>query len=195
MTSSRGCTGTTGGVVRKAESVVEVEVREQPGPARRLFGPLRSDDAPSGRGVPSTSFRLATGRSSRAACASGSCASTPSSPARSSRASSASSRRRGSTTTSAPRSSLHARSARAICSCSRRRAGGGNAATSSSISAEASGGREDSLWEYKHRFSPDGRREAWIGKLVHDDDAYAALGGSRDRSGFFPAYRGLSASV
>jgi serine/alanine adding enzyme len=51
------------------------------------------------------------------------------------------------------------------------------------------GGREDSLWEYKHRFSPGGRREAWIGKLVHDGEAYAELAGSRDRSGFFPAYR------
>jgi serine/alanine adding enzyme len=51
------------------------------------------------------------------------------------------------------------------------------------------GGREDSLWEYKRRFSPGGLRETWIGKLVHDDDAYDALAGSRDRSGFFPAYR------
>jgi serine/alanine adding enzyme len=51
------------------------------------------------------------------------------------------------------------------------------------------GGSEDSLWEYKRRFSPGGRREAWIGKLVHDEEAYAALAGSRDRSGFFPAYR------
>jgi Acetyltransferase (GNAT) domain len=57
------------------------------------------------------------------------------------------------------------------------------------------GGREDSLWEYKHRFSPGGRREARIGKMVHDEEAYTALGGSGGRSGFFPAYRDLSASV
>ena len=60
------------------------------------------------------------------------------------------------------------------------------------------GGREDSLWEYKRRFAPDGRREAAIGKLVHDERAYLSLAGADalELDGFFPAYRAsLSASV
>jgi serine/alanine adding enzyme len=59
------------------------------------------------------------------------------------------------------------------------------------------GGREDSLWEYKRRFAPDGLVEAWLGKLVHDEPAYLALtgAGTLDVAGFFPAYRsGVSAS-
>ena len=32
-------------------------------------------------------------------------------------------------------------------------------------------------------------REFWIGKLVHDEDAYRALGGDPAAGGFFPAYR------
>jgi serine/alanine adding enzyme len=60
------------------------------------------------------------------------------------------------------------------------------------------GGRRDSLWQYKQRFSPNGRREAWIGKAVHDKKAYAALAGAATQAhgGFFPAYRAAtSASV
>jgi serine/alanine adding enzyme len=52
------------------------------------------------------------------------------------------------------------------------------------------GGRKDSLWEFKQRFSPDPGREFWIAKLVHDEDAYARLAGdAANRDGFFPAYR------
>ena len=34
------------------------------------------------------------------------------------------------------------------------------------------GGREDTLFHFKRRFYPDGRREASVGKLVHDAEAY-----------------------
>jgi hypothetical protein len=52
------------------------------------------------------------------------------------------------------------------------------------------GGRRDSLHEFKRRFDPAGECEAGIGKLVHDADAYRALGGDpTDLTGFFPAYR------
>ena len=53
---------------------------------------------------------------------------------------------------------------------------------------------EDSLFAFKQRFSPDGRREFWVGKLVHDDETYRSLsgGGEIDYDGFFPAYRGSS---
>ena len=53
------------------------------------------------------------------------------------------------------------------------------------------GGRE-SLYAFKQRFSPEGRREFWMGKVVHDEAAYRELsgGGSIDYDGFFPAYRG-----
>jgi hypothetical protein len=53
------------------------------------------------------------------------------------------------------------------------------------------GGREDSLFRFKLRFSPEDRREAMVGKLVHDADAYRRLAGpaADDLSGFFPAYR------
>jgi hypothetical protein len=52
------------------------------------------------------------------------------------------------------------------------------------------GGRRDSLHEFKRRFDPAGECEAAIGKLVHDADAYRALGGDpTDLTGFFPAYR------
>jgi serine/alanine adding enzyme len=60
------------------------------------------------------------------------------------------------------------------------------------------GGQEDSLWEFKRRFAPGGRRDAWIGKLVHDESAYLALAGAEtlELEGFFPAYRaGISGSV
>jgi lipid II:glycine glycyltransferase (peptidoglycan interpeptide bridge formation enzyme) len=53
---------------------------------------------------------------------------------------------------------------------------------------------EDSLFAFKQRFSPEGRREFWVGKLVHDDEAYRSLSGGAviDYDGFFPAYRGSS---
>jgi serine/alanine adding enzyme len=52
------------------------------------------------------------------------------------------------------------------------------------------GGHRDSLHEFKRRFDPAGECEAAIGKLVHDADAYRALGGDpTDLTGFFPAYR------
>ena len=52
------------------------------------------------------------------------------------------------------------------------------------------GGREDSLWLFKQRFSPGDAREFWLGKLVHDPDRYAELSGSdAPADGFFPAYR------
>jgi hypothetical protein len=51
------------------------------------------------------------------------------------------------------------------------------------------GGAEDSLWKFKQRFSDHPGRELWIGKLVHDADAYRELGGTDSTDGFFPAYR------
>jgi hypothetical protein len=53
------------------------------------------------------------------------------------------------------------------------------------------GGREDSLFAFKKRFSPDGVREFWTGKAVHDEVAYRRLSGGAeiDCEGFFPAYR------
>ena len=53
------------------------------------------------------------------------------------------------------------------------------------------GGRMDSLWRFKRRFAPEGAREAWIAKLVHDREAYIDLTGGDEihLSGFFPAYR------
>jgi hypothetical protein len=53
------------------------------------------------------------------------------------------------------------------------------------------GGREDSLFAFKCRFSPDGLREFWTGKAVHDEGAYRRLSGGAeiDYESFFPAYR------
>jgi Acetyltransferase (GNAT) domain len=53
------------------------------------------------------------------------------------------------------------------------------------------GGREDSLFEFKLRFAPDGRMAVAIGKAVHDTDRYRRLAGVDvvDWDGFFPAYR------
>jgi Acetyltransferase (GNAT) domain len=53
------------------------------------------------------------------------------------------------------------------------------------------GAKEDSLLAFKQRFSPEGRREFWVGKLVHDEEAYRRLSGGTeiDYDGFFPAYR------
>jgi hypothetical protein len=52
------------------------------------------------------------------------------------------------------------------------------------------GGRE-SLYAFKQRFSPEGRREFWTGKAVHDEAAYRELSGRApiDYGGFFPVYR------
>ena len=54
------------------------------------------------------------------------------------------------------------------------------------------GGFEDSLYEFKRRFDPDGRLPATLGKAVHDTGAYLALSGREkvEYAGFFPAYRG-----
>lgn len=53
------------------------------------------------------------------------------------------------------------------------------------------GGFEDSLYEFKRRFDPGGRLPAFVGKAVHDVDAYLELAGSPeiDYAGYFPAYR------
>jgi hypothetical protein len=53
------------------------------------------------------------------------------------------------------------------------------------------GGFEDSLYEFKRRFDPEGRLLAALGKAVHDRDAYLRLSGSSevDYEGYFPAYR------
>jgi hypothetical protein len=53
------------------------------------------------------------------------------------------------------------------------------------------GGRDDSLFEFKLRFAPEGRVPVAIGKALHDPAAYARLTGSPDVDwdGFFPAYR------
>jgi serine/alanine adding enzyme len=51
------------------------------------------------------------------------------------------------------------------------------------------GGREDSLYEFKRRFDPEGICEAAVGKAVHDPERYAALPGDAGLDGFFPAYR------
>ncbi len=52
------------------------------------------------------------------------------------------------------------------------------------------GGGRDSLHEFKRRFDPEGECAMAIGKAVHDEAAYRALGGDPgDLSGFFPAYR------
>jgi serine/alanine adding enzyme len=51
------------------------------------------------------------------------------------------------------------------------------------------GGREDSLWTFKQRLSRAPGREFWVGKLVHDADAYSELSGGAAPDGFFPAYR------
>jgi lipopolysaccharide/colanic/teichoic acid biosynthesis glycosyltransferase len=57
------------------------------------------------------------------------------------------------------------------------------------------GGSQDSLWQYKRRYAPTGARELWIGKLVHDEHAYAELSGTDRAESWFPAYRRRSASV
>lgn len=55
------------------------------------------------------------------------------------------------------------------------------------------GGRRDSLWMFKQRFSPHPGRPFWIGKLVHDAATYRRLSGSTRVDGFFPAYRAPAA--
>ena len=53
------------------------------------------------------------------------------------------------------------------------------------------GGREDTLFHFKQRFFPAGRREASVGKLVHDPETYCGLAGLTELrlDGYFPAYR------
>jgi serine/alanine adding enzyme len=53
------------------------------------------------------------------------------------------------------------------------------------------GGREDTLFHFKQRFFPAGRREANVGKLVHDPETYRALArlSQLTLDGYFPAYR------
>ena len=53
------------------------------------------------------------------------------------------------------------------------------------------GGFEDSLYEFKRRFDPEGTCPAYLGKAVHDVDAYLRLSGAEtvDHAGYFPAYR------
>ncbi len=53
------------------------------------------------------------------------------------------------------------------------------------------GGFEDSLYEFKRRFDPGGPLPAYLGKAVHDEDAYRALSNVEeiDYAGYFPAYR------
>jgi hypothetical protein len=53
------------------------------------------------------------------------------------------------------------------------------------------GGFEDSLYEFKRRFDPEGALPAYLGKAVHDADAYRRLAGVSeiDFDGYFPAYR------
>ncbi len=53
------------------------------------------------------------------------------------------------------------------------------------------GGFEDSLYEFKRRFDPEGLLPATLGKAVHDADAYRRLANAAeiDYAGYFPAYR------
>jgi serine/alanine adding enzyme len=59
------------------------------------------------------------------------------------------------------------------------------------------GGREDSLFEYKRRFAPGDLATAWVGKAVHDEDAYRRLAGVTEIAygGYFPAYRDRARSL
>ena len=56
------------------------------------------------------------------------------------------------------------------------------------------GGGDDSLFEFKQRFDPDGVVDMAVGKVIHDEDAYRALGGT-GTDGFFPAYRRAPSTV
>lgn len=53
------------------------------------------------------------------------------------------------------------------------------------------GGFEDSLYEFKRRFDSGGALPAYLGKRVHDPDAYRRLSGTDEieYAGYFPAYR------
>ena len=61
------------------------------------------------------------------------------------------------------------------------------------------GGREDSLHEFKRRFDPGGLVEAAVGKVVHDEAAYARLSGGHERPRRFlprvPRYGGAMIAV
>ena len=48
------------------------------------------------------------------------------------------------------------------------------------------GGEENSLWQFKQRFSPHPGREFWLGKAVHDEAAYRELTGRTDTDGLLP---------
>ena len=100
----------------------------------------------------------------------------------------------GSTTTSGRPPTPRAISAPRTSCSTRPRSGVRRRASRSSTSAAARERTEDSLFAFKQRFSPDGRREFWVGKLVHDEDAYRRLSGGAeiDYDGFFPAYRAAS---
>ena len=54
------------------------------------------------------------------------------------------------------------------------------------------GGFEDSLYEFKRRFDPEGLLPATLGKAVHDAAAYRRLSEQDEieYAGYFPAYRG-----
>ena len=56
--------------------------------------------------------------------------------------------------------------------------------------------REDGIYKYKKSFAPDGDVPFYIGKKIHDEEAYARLvecrkneGSFDEATGFFPAYR------
>jgi len=50
------------------------------------------------------------------------------------------------------------------------------------------GGADDSLLQFKVRFDEGGLVESAVGKEIHDEQAYRALGG-QGYDGWFPAYR------
>ena len=100
----------------------------------------------------------------------------------------------GSTTTSGRPPTRRAISAPRTSCSTRPRSGVKRRASRSSTSAAAPERRRTRCFAFKQRFSPDGRREFWVGKLVHDEDAYRRLSGGAeiDYDGFFPAYRAAS---
>ena len=50
------------------------------------------------------------------------------------------------------------------------------------------GGADDSLLDFKLRFDEGGLVELALGKEIHDEQTYRALGG-QGYDGYFPAYR------
>ena len=102
----------------------------------------------------------------------GSSASTPRTRASSSLRRSACAATAGSTTTSGRPPTARATSARATSCSTRRRVWGQEQGLEEFHLGGGAGGEEDSLFAFKQRFSPDGRREFWTGKPVHDEAAY-----------------------